>query len=118
MPFTPGIIPFTYTHPIVHLLVYQYTSSWKSFSVANTFVSLFFAFVVQPISVWMGIVWLGGWTYLYSFFFIMGITFLARALVIWLANIEQKHATESSRISLSPKLQPAMKPFDKGNEDK
>lgn len=118
LPFVSGIIPFTYTHPIVHLLVYQYTNSWKTFSVANTIVSLFFAFVIQPFSVWIGILWLGGWTYLYSFIVTMGITFFARALVIWLTNIEQKHAIEPSRASLSPKLQPAMKLLDKDNEDR
>jgi hypothetical protein len=85
IPFIPSLFPFTFTaHPILHLLVYQYTNSWKSFAIANTIMTLFFAFVVQPFYVWTGVLWLGGWTYLYSFITAMGITFFARAVVIWL----------------------------------
>lgn len=119
LPLVPSLIPSSYTlHPVLHLLVYQYTNSWKSFAVVNTIMSSFFCFVVQPFYVWAGILWLGGWTYLYSFIATMGITFLARAVVIWLANIEQKHAKQSSREQLFPKLQPALKQFDKEDDNK
>lgn len=117
LPFAPGIVPFSYTLPVPHLLVYQYTSSWKSFAIANTIMSLFFAFVVLPLYVWVGVLWLGGWNYVYAFIMTMIITFFVRAVVIWLANIEQNHATQRNRISLSPKLQPAMKLFDKENDN-
>ncbi|HWR41722.1 CBO0543 family protein [Sporomusa sp.] len=119
LPLIPSLLPVSYTlHPILHLLGYQYTNSWKSFAIVNTLISLYFAFVAQPIYVWAGILWLGGWTYLYSFITTMGITFFARAVVIWLANIEQKHATQPSRESLFPKLQPALKQFDKEDDNK
>lgn len=122
LPFMSTPFPFTYTiHPIVHMLAYQYTSDWRSFAVINTIVTAFFAFVALPFYVWAGIFWLGHWSYIYSFILAVVSSSLARAVVIWLANAEQKHATELNRISLSPKLQPAMKPLDeniitKGNK--
>jgi hypothetical protein len=118
LPFKASLIPFTYTvHPIIHLFAYQYTSSWRSFIITNTLATAFFAFVAQPFYVWAHILWLGNWSYLYSFIMAGAVTFLARAVVIWLANIEQNHAPQHSRISLAPELQPAMKPFDRDNEN-
>lgn len=119
LPLTPDLFPLAYTvHPILHLLIYQYTSSWKSFAIVDTLATAFFAFIVQPVYVWAGVLWLGGWNYFYSFITALGITFFARAVVIWLANIEQNHATQPSRTSLAPKLQPAMKMLDEDNKEK
>lgn len=117
LPFVSTPFPFTYTiHPIVHMLAYQYAPDWRSFAVTNTIATAFFAFVALPFYAWAGIFWLGHWSYIYSFILAAASSSLARAFVIWLANIEQKHATELKRISLSPKLQPAMKPLDEDDK--
>lgn len=113
LPFVSTPFPFTYTmHPIIHMLAYQYAPDWRSFIILNTIVTAFFAFVVLPFYVWAGIFWLGHWSYIYSFILAAASSFLARAFILWLANIEQKYATEKNRSSLSPNLQPAMKPLD------
>ena len=119
LPFNPSLFPFTYTvHPIAHLLVYQYTYSWQSFTIWNTIATAFFAFIAHPFYVWTNVLWLGKWNYVYSFIVGLVDTFFIRAIVIWLANIEQKHSTQKSRAALFPTLQPAMKQLDKDNEEK
>jgi hypothetical protein len=119
LPLNPSLFPFTYTlHPIIHVFAYQYASSWQSFSIINTLATLLLAFVGQPIYVGLQIVVLNNWNYFYTFVVSMVVTFFARAVVIWLANIEQKHATTPSRASLVPKLQPAMKLMEQDDENK
>jgi len=117
-PFISTPFPFTYTiHPIVHMLAYQYASDWRSFAVINTITTAFFAFIAQPIYVWAGVLWFGHWNYIYSFLLAGFSSTMARVFVLWLASIEQKNATETNRSSLSPKLQPAMKPLDEDERD-
>lgn len=117
LPFKPSLLPYTYTvHPIVHMFAYQYADNWRSFAVTNTVAAAFFAFIAQPFYAWVGILWLENWNYVYSFLIAGGISFFARAIVLWMAKVEQNHAPVTSRVSLSPKLIPAMKPLDK-NED-
>ncbi|MDF2570132.1 MAG: hypothetical protein K0R55_1736 [Sporomusa sp.] len=119
LPFSPSLFPFTYTvHPIVHLLVYQYAHSWQSFAIWNTIASGFFAFIAHPFYVWTNVIWFGKWNYMYSFILGLVDTFFIRAIVIWLANIEQKHSTQTSRAALFPALQPAMKQLNKDDEEK
>lgn len=119
LPFIPSLIPLSYTiHPIVHVFAYQFAASWRSFAITNTLASLFFAFIAQPLYVWLQVFHLQNWNYFYSFVLSWGIAFLARAVVIWLANIEQKHAIQQSRTSLSPELQPAMKLLDQDDKTK
>lgn len=37
------------------MLIYQYHSTWKSFFIAHIIQSFIFAFIAEPISIWMGI---------------------------------------------------------------
>lgn len=113
IPYTLNLVPFAFVfHPILHILAYQYSSSWKGFAIANTVAAALFAFVALPIYAWLNVIEFYHWNYLYSFILAWGISFIARSVVIWLANIEQKHATRQNRASLSPSLQPAMKMFE------
>lgn len=117
----PSVFPFTYTlHPIVHLLAYQYAATWRQFLVTNTIATLFFAFVSLPFYSYTGVLQLLKWNYVFSFLLTVAVTFLARAVMLWLANIEQRHVTETRRLKLNPTLQPAMKqlPEDQDDQDK
>ncbi|MEG6584228.1 CBO0543 family protein [Dendrosporobacter sp. 1207_IL3150] len=117
LPFKPSLMPYSYTlHPIIHMFAYQYADNWRRFLITNTFATAFFAFVAQPFYAWVGILWLENWSYLYSFLIAWSISFVARAVVLWMARVEQNHAPRTSRLNLSPALQPAMKPIDKDNE--
>lgn len=118
IPYVQNLVPFAFIfHPILHIFAYQYASTWKSFLITNTIASGLFAFVALPVYVWLKIFQAYNWNYLYSFILAWGISVVARAVVIWLANIEQSHSTQSRRASLTPTLQPAMKLFDQDDEN-
>ncbi len=117
LPLITSLFPYAITlHPIIHMFAYQYAPNWRSFFVTNTIALAFFAFVAQPFYVWVQVFQPLKWNFFYSFILASVISFLARAIVIWFATIEQKHSTESST-AMSPVLQPAMKPFDKEKGD-
>jgi len=118
IPYIQNLVPFAFIfHPILHIIAYQYASSWKSFAITNTIAAGLFAFVALPIYVWLKVFQAYNWNYLYSFILAWGISFIARAVVIWLANIEQRHSEQPSRASLSPTLQPAMKLLNQDDEN-
>jgi hypothetical protein len=113
IPYALNLIPFAFIfHPILHIFAYQYASSWKNFAITNTISAALFAFVALPIYVWLKVVQFYNWSYLYSFIVAWSVSFIARAVVIWLANIEQRYSTQLDRASLSTGLQPAMKLFE------
>ncbi|VBB09158.1 Hypothetical protein LUCI_4444 [Lucifera butyrica] len=110
IPYALDLVPFAFIfHPILHIFAYQYASSWKSFAITNTISAGLFAFVALPVYVWLKVIQFYNWNYLYSFILAWGISFIARAVVIWLADIEQRHSTQPNQVSLSPRIQPAMK---------
>lgn len=118
MPFIPSLFPLSYTlHPIGHMFTYQLTYTWRSFLVWNTAATAFFAFIAQPFYVWSGVLALLKWNYFLSFLIGITASTFARAVVIWLGNIELSHARQSKRAAMMPKLQPAMKLLDKTDSE-
>lgn len=53
--------------PVLHMLVYQYYRTWRSFLIANTIMAAVFVAVCEPVSVWLGLYKLLHWKYIYSF---------------------------------------------------
>lgn len=53
--------------PVIFMLIYQYFTRWKSFSIALLITAFLIAFVVEPIAVWLDIFQLNKWEYQYSF---------------------------------------------------
>jgi len=41
--------------PLLYMLIYQYTKTWKSFLIASAVMSIVFCFVFEPIFVWSGV---------------------------------------------------------------
>jgi hypothetical protein len=67
-PIIPPIIEIHKFHlPIVYMIVYQYFPKWKPFLLVMTVCALFFSFVLEPITVWLGIYEIYHWEYIYSF---------------------------------------------------
>jgi hypothetical protein len=52
--------------PITYMFIYQYFQSQKSFLLAMLVVSIFFAFVGEPLLVWLDIYTLHKWEHVYS----------------------------------------------------
>lgn len=72
--------------PVCHMLVYQYFRSWRSFLVANVVMALAFAFVAEPLTVWIGIYEMDHWRYAYSFPLYIAKAAFVRWLVEWVTK--------------------------------
>lgn len=59
--------------PISYMLLYQYFQTWRSFLIAHIVLSFAFAFIAEPLLVWLDIYQLMEWKHIYSvpgYFFI------------------------------------------------
>jgi hypothetical protein len=74
-PFDFSIIPVTL------MLIYQYFNTWKTFSIALVSQATIFAFIGEPISVWLGTVTYLKWKYIYSFIFYIVTGFVAKLII-------------------------------------
>jgi hypothetical protein len=53
--------------PVIYMLIYQYFPPWKSFILANTIMAFVFAFMAEPLLVWLNIYEPLTWRHIYSF---------------------------------------------------
>ncbi|GGP08918.1 CBO0543 family protein [Oceanobacillus neutriphilus] len=53
--------------PIIYMLIYQYFHTWKSFFIASILNAFVFAFILEPLLVWLQIYELHHWKHIYSF---------------------------------------------------
>jgi len=53
--------------PIFYMIIYQYFTKWKTFLIAITIMAFIFAFILEPLTAWLGIYKLYHWKYWYSF---------------------------------------------------
>ena len=71
--FVPvGLIEYPFDFSIIPLgfmLIYQNFNTWKTYIIALITLALIFAFIGEPISVWIGTVTYLKWKYQYSFVF-------------------------------------------------
>jgi hypothetical protein len=52
--------------PVSYMLVYQRYKNWRSFIMAHVVLAFVFAFVAEPLLVWLDIYQLIGWKHIYS----------------------------------------------------
>jgi hypothetical protein len=92
-PSEPTVFAVSYTIiPIFHMLVFQYTSSWKSYLIWASIATGFLAFILLPVYSALGIFQLHkGWNYIYHFAMMLTKGIVARWIVLWLASLEQRH---------------------------
>lgn len=115
------MIPIPFVHdftisPLIYMLVYQYNTSWKSFTILNIIATGLISFIFLPLMSAIRILNLYSWNYFYTFILVISITTLSRAVMLWLLHLEQKHAAGYSiNRSMTPSLQSAMKPLDEKN---
>lgn len=85
IPYWPRLITADFTIiPVTYMFIYQYFKKWKSFLWAMLVVSLFFAFVGEPLLVWLDIYTLHTWKHFYSLpiFFTMAVSI--KCLTHWI----------------------------------
>lgn len=97
----PLITPETITDfcilPVTYMLLYQYFTDWKSFTIAAVVISAILAFVAEPIAILLDIYQMNNWNHLYSF-----LMYILLALTLkWLMNkiviIQKKVSIEGNR---------------------
>lgn len=85
------LIPIDYTIlPILYMLIFQYFSSWKSFSLVLLILSFSFAFVLEPVAEMLDIYKPLKWKHIYSFFgfFLLGV--FSRGIVLKIIKIQKE----------------------------
>lgn len=53
--------------PVTFMLAYQYFKTWRSFIVAHILIAAVFAYVFEPLLIWLDIYHPAGWKHTYSF---------------------------------------------------
>lgn len=82
LPITPRAIPFDiFMVGIAFMLLYQYFSKWKTYNIALLTMALTFAFVGEPISHYLNLVFYIKWKYYYSFFYYIVVGITVKAIV-------------------------------------
>ncbi|WP_010095161.1 CBO0543 family protein [Ornithinibacillus scapharcae] len=66
-PLTIVVEIHTILMPVIYMIIYQYFHTWKSFITAVTIQSFIFAFILEPLLVWLQIYELFNWKHIYSF---------------------------------------------------
>ncbi|WP_421385328.1 CBO0543 family protein [Bacillus salacetis] len=82
IPVTPRAIAFDMSMVVVaYMLIYQYFSSWKSFIIALVCMALLFAFIGEPLSHVLHLVYYFKWKYIYSFVYYILLGLLNKAIL-------------------------------------
>lgn len=91
-PFMPS--PFLHNltiSPLAYMLLYQYTSSWRSFLIWNMIITGAYSFIVLPILASLKMLELFNWNYIFAFIAVFFITSLSRLVSLGTLHLEQQH---------------------------
>jgi hypothetical protein len=90
-PLAPPIIEIHKAHlPIIYMIIYQYFNTWKSFLTGISIASFMFSFVLEPLTVRLGIYEIYHWKYIYSFPIYIFVGCIIRWTIIKVKQIEKK----------------------------
>ncbi|MBB6452617.1 hypothetical protein HNQ94_001063 [Salirhabdus euzebyi] len=82
IPVTPRAIAFDMSLVVVpYMLIYQYFSFWKSFIIALVSMAFIFAFIGEPISHLLHLVYYFKWKYIYSFVYYIVLGLVGKAIL-------------------------------------
>lgn len=117
LPVIPGVFLYDYTViPLYYMLIYQYSSNWKTFLALNSTLAAFIGLIFFPALVSFEIITFRNWLPVYQAVapFVLGL--LNRAIVLGTLNAERMRLNyEPSSIgSLLPA--PAIKPLNKSDD--
>ncbi|NPV91194.1 MAG: hypothetical protein HPY50_10540 [Firmicutes bacterium] len=69
------------TMPMIYSLIYQHFRTWKSFLIASTIMALAFCFILEPLSVYIGVYQTLTWRYYYGLPIYFAIGVIGKLLV-------------------------------------
>jgi hypothetical protein len=112
-PIVPCLfVPYLTILPVYYMLIFQYTTTWRQFSLWNLIAISVYSFVLLPIFIYFKISEMDNWQPVYHMPFLFAIASLARAVTLLLIDIEQRQEkTVKSFFSTAMIHQPAMKPM-------
>jgi hypothetical protein len=88
LPITPRAIPFDiFMVGISFMLLYQFFSKWKSYIIALLIMALTFAFIGEPLSHLLNLVYYIKWKYYYSFLYYIVLGLSVKSIVNKCRNI-------------------------------
>nr|WP_315989795.1 CBO0543 family protein [Desulforamulus aquiferis] len=76
--------------PVIYMAIYQKFDKWKSFIIANTIVAAIFAFISEPLLVWLDFYLLLKWKYIYSFPIYIAIAIVLKWVMVCLKKYSLK----------------------------
>jgi hypothetical protein len=95
----PIISPILEIHkfhmPIIYMIVYQYFQPWKGYLTALIISAAVFAFIFEPITVWLGIYVIYQWKYVYSFPIYILIGIILKWIFIKVIHIEKSNQSKA-----------------------
>lgn len=83
-------VPYLTILPVYYMLIFQYTANWYQYSLWNLVAASLFSLVLQPIFLHFKIVQMDNWQPVYHLPFIFAIASLARAVALWIIDIERR----------------------------
>lgn len=90
----PMMLPIVEIHkvhlPIIYMIIYQYFQTWKSYMITLIITSTVFTFVLEPLTVWLGIYKTHHWKHIYSLPIYIFIGWILRWVLIKVKQIEKK----------------------------
>ncbi|MBO1514901.1 CBO0543 family protein [Metabacillus bambusae] len=90
LPIIPRAFPFDFSMiPVAYMLLYQYFRTWKFFIIAQITMALTYAFIGEPFSEWVELVYYFEWRYSYSFIYYIIVGIGTRALILKLASLSK-----------------------------
>lgn len=106
-------VPYLTILPIYYMLIFQYTTTWRQFSLWNLVAVSVYSLVLLPIFIHFKIVILDNWRAVYNMPMLFAIASLARAVTLLLEDIEQRQEMKARNFSSAAIFsQPVMKPVD------
>lgn len=102
----------------MYMLVFQYTSSWRSYLIWNGIGCAIIVFGLLPAYSFLGIFQLVKWNWIYHYILFFTVGTVAKGLLTWFTYIEKSQITVYSR-DLDSVLHPAAcKPLPDQEENK
>ena len=117
-PIVPCLfVPYLTILPVYYMLIFQYTNTWRQFSLWNLVAVSVYSLVLLPIFIHFKIVELDNWRAVYHMPMLFGIASLARAVTLLLIGIEQRQEQLAGNFAAMAALQqPAMKPTNRRHD--
>ena len=77
--------------PIIYMMIYQYFKTWKTFIIAAAINAFVFAFILEPLLVWLKIYEPSHWKYIYSLIPYLIIAMFFKWLIIKFKQLDQNY---------------------------